>query len=172
MKAKTSNVVEEVIGHDVSWFISRHVIYMQLLRTNFEELDITSVPASVSELRSSTPSSWNSRIEQLWSRSISFSEFEMLSHPAILLVVVSTSDRDVLTAMQELSSPVHLPPCMTSVCCALYLVLFNRFCSFCTLQGQYEPDIHKVFLLLHDAHAAPSVDPTLLLRKVCFKKIT
>lgn len=56
-------------------------------------------------------------------RSLSFSEYEMISHPLLLLIVVSTSDVDPVGAMQELSSSHHVPAVFTT--------------------GQYDPDIHR-----------------------------
>jgi len=56
-------------------------------------------------------------------RSLSFSEYEMISHPLLLLTVVSTSDADPVGAMQELSSLHHMPAVFTT--------------------GQYDPDIQR-----------------------------
>jgi hypothetical protein len=87
----------------------------QLLRSNFEEFDIHDVPSNVSELKANPPSAWTPKLEQILSRSMSFTEYEMLSHPVMLLTVVSTTERDAVSAMQELASPHHVPQCFQNV---------------------------------------------------------
>jgi hypothetical protein len=89
------------------------------------------LPTSVSELRSDPPSGWTNKIEQLVLRSMSFSEFEMISNPYVLLTVVSTADADPVAAMQELASIHHTPACFSN--------------------GHFDPNIHRVFVLLEDA---------------------
>lgn len=64
-------------------------------------------------------------------RSMSFSEFEMMSQPLILLTVISTTEIDPVAAMVELASVHHTPACYSN--------------------GQYEPVIQRVYLLLDDA---------------------
>jgi hypothetical protein len=89
------------------------------------------LPTSLSELKSSPPTAWTQDIEQIVMRSMSFSEFEMMSHPLVVLTVVSTADADPLAAMQELASIHHTPQCFTN--------------------GQYDPLIQRVYVLLDDA---------------------
>lgn len=85
-------------------------------------------------------------MEQIVVRSMSFSEYEMLSHPYTYLAVVATTDVDHVACMQELASPHHTPTCMNS--------------------GQYDRGmVQRVFVLLHDANQTPvSGDPNGILR--------
>ena len=101
----------------------------------------------MNELKLSPPHAWTPQIEHIVSHSLSFSEYEMASHPIVILTAVSTMDFDVIACMQELNSYHHTPPCLVS--------------------GQYESEVHKVYLLVHDPfEAGPNVDPIALLRKV------
>jgi hypothetical protein len=86
-----------------------------MLKANFEEFDMKDIPSSVNELKANAPSGWTTRLEQILSRSMSFSEFEMLSHPVLLLNVVSTHEKDVLATMQDLLSLSNLPACLQNV---------------------------------------------------------
>jgi hypothetical protein len=121
-----------------------------LLQASFREYDLSGMPATVNELRSATPSAWTPTIEQIIMRSMSFSEFEMLSHPLIIMTVVSTSDVDPVACMQQLASVHHTPQCV--------------------LSGQYDPEsIHRVFLLLHDNSPSlqqPPPDPAATYRRL------
>jgi hypothetical protein len=67
------------------------------------------------ELITSPPTAWSETLEHIVLRSMSFSEYEMISHPIILLTVVSTSDVDPVACMQEMASIHHLPQCLTNV---------------------------------------------------------
>jgi hypothetical protein len=116
------------------------------LRSSFEETDISRLPSTIQELKGSPPSAWTSKLEQLVLRSISFSEFEMISHPVVLLTVVSTSDEDPLACMQELASVHHTPMCLTN--------------------GQYDPDVTRVYLILHDPYVAINVDAGSIQKKI------
>jgi len=118
----------------------------QLLRSNFQEFDIARLPANINELKSQSPTAWTPQLEQILYRSMSFSEYEMLSHPIVIITAVSTTDFDVVACMQEMVSYHHIPSIMTA--------------------GQYETDVHRVFLIVHDPHAAPDVDAPALLRKL------
>ena len=84
-------------------------------------------------MKSSPPSAWNNRqTEQIISRLISFSEYEMTSHPHLILTVVATSDTDPVNAMHELISAHHIPSNLIST-------------------GQYDPSIvQRLYILLHD----------------------
>jgi len=63
---------------------------------------------------------------------LSFSEYEMASHPHLILTVVATSDIDHAATMQELVSATHTPSNLIST-------------------GQYDPSIvQRVYILLHD----------------------
>jgi hypothetical protein len=143
----------------------------QLLRSNFEEFDIHDVPSNVSELKANPPSAWTPKLEQILSRSMSFTEYEMLSHPVMLLTVVSTTERDAVSAMQELASPHHVPPGFQNVRSSLIDVtrfIYHWYCFlfFAIVQGQYAPDCHRVYLLLHDAREGSGSDPNALFKKV------
>lgn len=71
---------------------------------------------------------------------MSFSEYEMISHPVILLLVVATTDVDPVACMQELNSSHHTPVCLNN--------------------GQYYSDfVHRVYLLIHDTYSTADVDP-------------
>mmetsp|Transcript_14452 Transcript_14452/g.21723 ORF Transcript_14452/g.21723 Transcript_14452/m.21723 type:complete len:1460 (-) Transcript_14452:198-4577(-) len=118
----------------------------EILRDSFVAYDIEKLPHTPDELKSSPPSGWTSKIEQTLMRSMSFSEFEMSSHPLIFLTVVASSDVDHIACMHELSSVHHLPACFGT--------------------GQYDPDIHRVYLLLHDNSSGHDVDTSLLLRQL------
>jgi hypothetical protein len=85
------------------------------MRSLFEEFDIAKLPANINELKSSTPTGWSNKLEQVVIRSMSFSEFEMVSHPVLLLTAVSTTDYDPLACMQEMSSYHHAPQCLVTV---------------------------------------------------------
>jgi hypothetical protein len=86
----------------------------------------------VSELKASPPSSWTSKIEKIITHMLSFSEYEMASHPHLILTVVATSDIDHAATMQELVSATYTPSNLIST-------------------GQYDPSIvQRVYILLHD----------------------
>lgn len=118
----------------------------QLLRSIFQEFDIARLPANIAELKNQSPTAWTPQIEQVICRSMSFSEYEMLSHPIAIITAVSTTDFDVVACMQEMVSYHHVPSIMTA--------------------GQYETDVHRIFLIVHDPQAAPDVDAPSLLRKL------
>ena len=63
----------------------------------------------------------------------------MFSNPLIILSVISTSDIDHVACMQELISSHHSPSCYST--------------------GQYDPSIHRIYLLLHDASDCAHIDP-------------
>ena len=112
----------------------------ELLRTSFEECDPSMTPANLVELKATPPTAWGPRAEQIVLRSMAFSEFEMLSHPVILLTVVATTDVDPVACMQELASVHHTPSCLSS--------------------GQYDIDsVQRVYLLIHDTYSAADIDP-------------
>lgn len=116
-----------------------------LLQQRFEEFDLSRMPATVGDMRTATPSAWSLAVEQIVMRSMSFSEFEMISHPLVLMTVVATSDLDPVACMQQLASVHHTPQCM--------------------LSGQFDPDIHRLYLLIHDA-SNTTVDPNAIYRKL------
>ena len=106
----------------------------QLLRSTFTEYDLAKFPANMSELKAAPPHAWTHEIEHIVSRSMSFSEYEMSSHPIVLLTVVSTTDYDVVACMQEISSHHHTPQCLMTVS-ASYLnchCFVMRSCTFST----------------------------------------
>lgn len=70
----------------------------------------------------------------------------MLSHPILILTVVSTTDFDVIASMQELASNHHTPACLQS--------------------GQYDPGLPRVYLLLHDASDNKDIDPFAALKRL------
>lgn len=93
------------------------------MKNSFDENSINTFPTSIHELKGSQPSSWNKNIEQiLFFRSMSFSEFEALSNPTILLNVVASSEADPVAAMQELQSHHYTPQCFANVS---VLLIFN-----------------------------------------------
>lgn len=104
------------------------------------------LPSCLRELESLPPSAWTTTLEKLVMRSMSFNECEMISHPILILTVVSTTEIDTIAAMQELSSNRHNPICM--------------------MNGQYDTDIDRVYLLLHDAHCTPTLDINILHRRL------
>ena len=114
------------------------------LRKSFVPYDIISLPNNIAELKVSPPNGSNSKIEDYFMRSMSFSEFEMISQPLILMTVISTSDVDPVACMQELTSLHHTPPGFSN--------------------GQYDPDVHRVYVVLHDPHVAVGVDPIIIQR--------
>eukprot|EP01041_Mallomonas_annulata_P002922 gene2922-5736_t len=118
----------------------------ELLREHFEEFDINRIPSNIFDLKASPPSAWTQKLEQLVMHSVSFSEFEMASHPLILLTVVSTTDEDPVACMRELASIHHMPPCFFT--------------------GQYDSEIHRVYLLVHDKSSTRNVDINKLLLKM------
>lgn len=74
---------------------------------------------------------------------MSFHECEMISHPVLILNVVATSDQEPVVAMQELASVHHTPSVFSN--------------------GQYDSNIHRVFVLLEDA-TEKHKDPLSILR--------
>jgi hypothetical protein len=104
------------------------------------------MPSCLNELAASPPSAWIPTLEKLVMRSMSFSECEMISHPVLILTVVSTTEIDTIAAMQELSSNRHNPPSM--------------------MNGQYDTDVDRVYLLIHDAHCTPTLDINILHRRL------
>jgi len=97
-KAKNSQMIEE------------------LLKNSFGPVNIESLPTSISELKGSQTTSWNHRIEQiLLMRSLSFSEYEMLSNPILLLTVVASNEVDPVISMQDLLSSRYVPSCLETV---------------------------------------------------------
>eukprot|EP01035_Chromulina_nebulosa_P018359 gene18359-24055_t len=128
-RLKPSNVVEEV------------------LKNSFEECNLSRLPNSLSELKVSMPTSWNKKIEQtILMKSLSFSEYEMISHPVVVLSVVSSSDVDPLLCMQELLSIHHLPVSLST--------------------GQFDSEIYRVYVVLHDINDAKHVDPNAVYRRL------
>lgn len=119
----------------------------EALRLNFKEFDMRKLPVDFDELKSTPPSGWSHEIEQRIIRSTSFSEFEMISQPLCIMTVVSTADVDPVACMQELCSPHHSPTGFKS--------------------GQYDPEVQRLYMILHDNSAGLSVDTALLLRQVC-----
>jgi hypothetical protein len=119
----------------------------EILRSKFTEFDLDKLPFDYEDLKISPPSGWSHDVEQLLLRSASFCEFEMISQPVLLLTVVSTSDEDPLTAMQDLCHMNYAPAGIRS--------------------GHYDPDIQRVYLILHDNTAGlkPEI-PTALLRQM------
>eukprot|EP00981_Chlorochromonas_danica_P002980 scaffold601_cov170-Ochromonas_danica.AAC.41 len=102
-----------------------------LLLSQFTPFDVYALANTSSEIKANPPTAWTPTTEQIVMRSMSFSEYEMMSQPLLQLVVVATTDIDPLAAMLELASVHHLPSCLTS--------------------GQYDPQVQKVYLLLDDA---------------------
>lgn len=117
----------------------------QILAANFSPFDLNRLPTNVHELKSTPPSAWTPTLEQLAVRSMSFSEYEMISHPLVVMSVVSTSDVDPIAAMQELTSIHHTPSCFTN--------------------GQYDPSVHRVYIVLDDASNRVK-DPMTVLRSL------
>ena len=74
--------------------------FVKLVRDNFAEFDINKLPQDVRDVNFTPPSGMSPYIEQLLIRSMSFSEFEMTSHPVLCLLVVSSDDPDPYNAMQ------------------------------------------------------------------------
>lgn len=115
-KPKSSQTIDEVRVDLKALKLSYAVYQYQLLKSSFEECNLDRLPSTVSELKGSPPTSWNHKIEQIiYMRSLSFSEYEMLSSPVILLSVVSSADVDPVMCMQELLSTHHTPITLTSV---------------------------------------------------------
>jgi hypothetical protein len=90
-------------------------ISLQILKVSFTDFDLHRFPNKFAELRQSPPTAWGNKIEQIFNRSMTFSEFEMLSHPIVIINVASTSDNDPVRCMQELSFVHHTPACISSV---------------------------------------------------------
>lgn len=103
----------------------------QLLGSMFTPYDVAILPNSSSEIKAGPPNAWTSNVEQIVMRSLSFSEYEMISQPIVLMMVVSTSDVDPVAAMMELASMHHTPSCLSN--------------------GQYDPTVQRVYVLLDDA---------------------
>ncbi len=101
------------------------------------------MPTNISEIKAAPPTSWTDVTEQSFLRSMAFSECEMISHPVLILNVVATSDQEPVVAMQELASIHHTPTVFTN--------------------GQYDNNIHRVFVLLEDA-TEKKRDPLSVLR--------
>lgn len=66
----------------------------------------------------------------------------MISQPMVILTVVATSDIDPVAAMQELTSMHHTPACFSN--------------------GQYDPSIIRIFVLLEDGSVRPKDALTVL----------
>lgn len=101
-----------------------------LLHDSFEEFDINRLPNSLVELKAGPPSAWTELIRQIVIRSISFSEYEMLSHPVVILSVIATSDVDHIACMQELVSGHHSPAGIKN--------------------GLYDPTVLRQYIVLED----------------------
>ena len=104
-----------------------------LLRRDFVDFDINHLPVSSSALRNAPPTGWSRKVEEIMMRCMSFNEAEMMSAPLMVMAVVSTSDADPLASLEELVYGNHMPNCMRS--------------------GQYDPNTHRIFVVLHDATA-------------------
>jgi hypothetical protein len=100
------------------------------MMNTFKPFNIADLPNSVSEIKANPPTSWTRTTEQIFTRCMAFSECEMISHPIIILTVVSTMDHDPVIAMQELSTVHHTPTILNN--------------------GQYDNTIHRIFVLLED----------------------
>ncbi len=99
----------------------------------FKEADLTQLPSSLQSVQNSNFSGWSRIVENSVMRSMAFHECESMSQPLILMTVVSTADVDPVAAMQELASSHHVPANMRN--------------------GQYDPNVTRVYVLLHDATA-------------------
>ena len=116
------------------------------MKDTFEEFEMSKLPQNVGELKASTPSAWTSKMEAIAMRLQAFNEWEMTSHPYIILTVVATSDIDHVLCMQELASMHHTPISVQN--------------------GQYDPStVHRLFILLHDAHDT-SRNPYMMLQQL------
>jgi hypothetical protein len=143
-KFKSSEIVEEVSIFDCSRVLSFDSLHLsQALSTTFKPYDLNRLSSNVAELKNEPPTSWTRDTEQIFARSMSFTECDMISHPVVHLTIVATSDANPVAAMQELSSMHHAPQSTTN--------------------GQYDMNIHKVYILLEDV-SEKKKDPLSILR--------
>ena len=90
---------------------------------------------TVSELKSNPPSALTSTLENVILRSASFQDFDMLSHPVIIMTVVSSSEPNPLQKLQELSQQHQFIPGISL--------------------GLYDAEITRIYVLLHDIADTP-----------------
>ena len=83
------------------------------------------MPANERDIRVSPPSAWTESIDKSLMYSMSFSEYDMLSNPIILLLAVSTTDTDPLAAMNEMCSRHYAPQGILAVCIVIYYILVS-----------------------------------------------
>jgi hypothetical protein len=95
-----------------------------MTRQNFVEFDLNRLSDNANEVKGNPPNGWTSTIEQIIIRSMSFSEFEMISHPLLILYVISTSDIDPIANMQELTSAYNIPESFGNV---LIILISSNF---------------------------------------------
>ena len=87
----------------------------------------------------------------------------MLSHPIIIMTVVASSDKHPIGLLQQLAATHHSIPGIA--------------------QGLYEPEIQRIYVLLHDIGDNPTVDPDAMfsqmqkmypyhVRKLCLNSLT
>ena len=89
---------------------------------------------------------WYLRFRRALADSLVCQEHEMFDYPSMMLVAVSTTDDDVIATMRRLSSAQHLPQ------------PFHN--------GHFDPNLFKVFVLVHDAQATPAEDAAEKLRQL------
>lgn len=115
MKSKRYTMTMPYHAPQLPSYLKCKCVISQLLKSSFSDFDLARMPSKVSELRADPPTAWNTNIEQALLRSMTFSEFEMLSQPTVILNVASSTDTDPVRCMQELSFVHHTPACISSV---------------------------------------------------------
>ena len=105
----------------------------------FEQYDLESLPMTVDELNANPPSALSQILENVILRSGSFQDFDMISHPIIIMTVVSSSEPNPLAKLQELAHSHQFIPGVSL--------------------GLYEPEISRIYVLLHDVADASNANP-------------
>ena len=59
----------------------------QQISRSFNEFDLSRLPFNSAELKANPPSAWSPAMDQIFMRSMSFTEYEMTSHPILILTV-------------------------------------------------------------------------------------
>lgn len=157
-KDKTSDNVEKVLSY--SPIVTIYIVICKYPCTHFQHLaqsmkafDIGSLPGDVPELRHVKPSAWSNKLENIMMHSMAFSEYELLSHPLVLLMAVATNDPDPLAAMQQLTAKNRNPTGVLSVIFHNLIITAPIVITILSMyQGLYDPgDITRIYVLVHDS---------------------
>ena len=105
--------------------------------------------------RDMTP--WFTRFRREMNRALRHQEQEMFDHPVAIVIVVSSANVNPVECFRDLSNPHHLPEGFHKVLMFLNFILWSRVFTYFDLQEQYDRNIPKFYVLLHDNWSSQNV---------------